>query len=163
MQQPFDTAQVRRLLTHGIKVGHWSLSDLDTPSHGWTYQHSESLRIHGFTHPPYRNLLREPLTSETVQPIDPRDFDVASTTRPNAGPSDLDILPQRWPDQPSVPSLSHSSHLSDYQNSGTDRADHGIPSHLGTTGQHHSPSPSALHRIPLEPGEYLEEPPELDF
>lgn len=163
MERPFDTAQVRRLLTHGITVGHWSLSDLDIPSHGWSYQHSESQRIHGFTHPPYRNLLREPLTSEAIQTVDPRDFDVAATIRTNAGPSNVDILPQRWPDQPSVPSLSDTGHLSSHQNSRTGGSDHGVPSPLGTTGQHRPPGPTALHRTSLEPGEYLEEPPEHDF
>lgn len=163
MNKAFDLTTVRLTLQRGLNAGHWSLDDLDQPTQGWTYSHDQSKRIHGFTHPPHRNLLRDDIPAEAVQPINPRDFDVAAATRPNKGQPNLDLLPQRWPDEPLVPDLSDRGDLSHHQNPPAAGADHGQAPSLGSTGQHRPSGAGTLRQPSLEPGEYLEEPFEFDF
>ena len=163
MNPAFDQASVCRTLQHGINAGHWSLDDLDKPSQGWLYTQQQARRIHGITHPPHCNLLRDQPPAEAVQPISPRDFDVAAATRANEGPRKLDLLPQRWPDGPQVPDLGDRGDFSHYQDPSPALADHGQAPRLGSAGQYHPPSAGALRQPSLEPGDYLDEPTELDF
>lgn len=163
MNKAFDLATVRLTLQRGLTTGRWTLDDLDQPSQGWSYAFEQAQRIHGFTHPPFRNLLRDDIPAEAVQPIDPRDFDVAAAARPNKGPANVDLLPQRWPDQPHVPDLGHWRDLSGDQDAITNGADHGQTPHLGTPWQHRPSGAGTLRQPSLEPGEYLEDPSEPDF
>lgn len=163
MDKAFDPSTIRQVLLRGIKAGHWTLDDLDQPSQGWTYAHQQSKRIHGFTHPPFINLIREPDTAEAVQPIAPRDFDVAAAARPNKGQRHVDVLPYRWPDDTPLSGQRDAGHLSSDQDARANGADHGQSPYLGTTGYNRPPGPTALRRTPLEPGQYLEEPPEPDL
>jgi hypothetical protein len=163
MNKAFDQATVRLTLQRGLTAGHWSLDDLDQPSQGWTYTQQQAQRIHGFTHPPHRNLLRDDIPAEAVQPINPRDFDVAAATRPNKGQPNLDLHPHRWPDQPLVPDLGDGDHLSRHQDTPAAGTDHGQTPYLGSSWQHHTPGAGALRQPSLEPGEYLDDPAESDF
>ena len=164
MNPAFDLSTVRRLLTHGINAGHWTLSDLDQPPSGWAYCNTQAKRIHGFTPSPYRNLLRDDAPpSETVQLVNPRDFDVAATSRPNKGQPDLDVQPLRWPDDIPLPSQRHPGHLPGDQDARADGPDHGPEGHLGASGQYGPLSPRALCSPSLEPGDYLQDPDQFDF
>ena len=144
MKQAFDPNTVRVTLLHGIKAGHWTLNDLDQPSSGWSYCFAQSKRIPALLHSPFRNLARDPHTTESVQLVNPRDFDVAAATAVAARPLELDILPTQWPP---VPGIGNGGDLSDDEECHRPRADHGPQAHLGTTGQGSS----------LSPGEFLEE------
>ena len=163
MNPAFDSFSVRRTLQRGITAGYWTLADLDQPSRGWLENKEQASHIASFIHPPFRNLLRDEIPAEAVQPIDPRDFDVAAATRANKGQRNMDLLPQRWPDQPHVPDLSNGRDLSSHQDTRTNGPDHGQTSPMGRPGQHHTHSLGALHQQSLEPGDYLDEPAECDF
>ena len=163
MKQAFDLASVRRTLQRGITAGHWSLDDLDQPSQGWMYQVIQSNRIHGFSHPSHCNLLRDQPPAEAVQPISPRDFDVAAATTPNEGQRNVDLLPQRWPPDPQVPDFGHGGDFSSHQDPSTNGPDHGQTPVMGSSWQHHTPSAGTLRQPSLEPGEYLEDPAGFDF
>ena len=151
MKRAFDLASVCITLQRGINSGRWTLEDLDRPSHGWKYSDDQAKRISGLTTTPFKNILRDDLPTESVQPINPRDFDVAAATRPNKGSANLDLHPQRWPDQPQVPDLSDGSDRSYDQNAVAAGAHRGEPSHLGATGEHSSHGPGAMGQSPLEP------------
>jgi len=143
MHKAFDLSSVQALLQRGINSGHWTLEQLDFPSPDYERNLIEARRskYFGATYEPptpYANPLRSPNTGEAVQPISPRDFDVAAATRPNKGQSDVDLLPRQWPP---VPRVSHEPDLSRDQDPNADGGDHGQPSHLGTTGQHDPQGP----------------------
>jgi len=163
MKKLFDLASVRLILRRGIDAGYWTLEDLDKPSQDWSYQKQQAKRIPGHTHPPFRNLLRDDFPIEAVQTINPRDFDVAAATRPNKGLPNLDLLPERWPDQPHLSDLSDRRDFSSDQDPAAARSDHGQTPHLGITREHHPSSVGALRQPSLEPGEYLDDPGEPDF
>lgn len=138
MQHAFDLSAVQALLQRGINSGHWTLEQLDFPSPDYERNLIEARRSQYFgptyePPKPYANPLRSPNTGEAVQPISPRDFDVAAATRPNEGQHNVDVLPHQWPP---VPRVRHEPDLSRDQDTHADGDDHGQPSHLGTTGQH---------------------------
>ena len=163
MHQAFDSYSVRLTLQRGIHAGYWTLADLDQPSRGWLETKEQATHIPAFVHPPYLNLLRDQPPAEAVQPISPRDFDVAAIPTANKGSRNVDLLPQRWPPEPQVPDLGHGGDLSGYQDPGTDGPDHGQTPRLGSPWQHHAPSAGTLRQPSLEPGEYLEDPAECEF
>jgi len=143
MHKAFDLSSVQALLQRGINSGHWTLEALDFPSPDYERNLIEARRSEyfGLTYEPptpYANPLRSPNTGEAVQPISPRDFDVAAATRPNKGQPDVDLLPHQWPP---VPRVSHEPDLSGNQDANPDGGDHGQPPHLGATGEHDPPSP----------------------
>ena len=142
MHKVFDLSAVQALLQRGVNAGYWDLEHLDTPSPDYERNLIEARRSEYFsttyeTPTPYANPLRSPNTGEAVQPISPRDFDVAAATRPNEGQRNVDLLPHQWPP---VPRVSHEPDLSRDQDTPADGGDHGQPPHLGTTGQHHPQS-----------------------
>ena len=163
MKRAFDSYSVRFTLQRGINAGHWTLADLDQPSRGWLATQEQTCHIPAFTHPPHRNLLRDQPPTEAVQPISPRDFDVAAIPRANEGSRNLDLLPQRWPPEPQVPDLSNRGDLSSYQDLGTNGSDHGQTLCLGSSWQHHPPSAGTLRQPSLEPGDYLDDPTGCEF
>ena len=153
MNRAFDLSAVQALLQRGINAGHWSLEHLDYPSPDYERQLLDARRSEYFSPTyepptPYANPLRSPNTGVAVQPINPRDFDVAAATRANEGPRHVDLPPLQWPP---VPCVSHQPDLSGDQNTRTDGSDHGQPPHLGTTGQHDSPSPRGNGTPALQP------------
>lgn len=134
MQHAFDISAVQALLQRGINSGHWTLEQLDFPSPEYERNLIEARRSQYFgptyePPKPYANPLRSPNTGEAVQPISPRDFDVAAATRPNEGQRNVDVLPHQWPP---VPRVSHEPDLSRDQDAAADGGDHGQPPHLGT-------------------------------
>ena len=142
MQLLNDLSAVQALLQRGINSGHWTLEQLDFPSPDYERNLIEARRSEYFgptyePPKPYANPLRSPNTGEAVQPISPRDFDVAAATRPSEGQRNVDLLPHQWPP---VPRVSHEPDLSRDQDTPADGGDHGQPPHLGTTGQHHPQS-----------------------
>ena len=153
MKPAFDLSAVQALLQRGINAGHWSLEHLDYPSPDYERNLIEARRSEYFSPTyepptPYANPLRAANTAEAVQPINPRDFDLAATTRANKGQSNVDILPHQWPP---IPGQRHQLDLSGHQDGGPDGIDHGQPSHLGTTGQHDPPSPRGDGAPALQP------------
>ena len=138
MQQAFDLSAVQALLQRGINKGYWQLEQLDFPSPDYERNLIEARRSQYFgptyePPTPYANPLRSPNTGEAVQPISPRDFDVAAATRANKGQPDVDLLPHQWPP---VPRVRDEPDLGGHQDAAADGGDHGQPPHLGTTGQH---------------------------
>ncbi|NBS71682.1 hypothetical protein EBT31_22635, partial [bacterium] len=90
MKPAFDLSSVQALLQRGINAGHWTLEHLDFPSPDYERQLLDARRSSYFSPTydpptPYANPLRAANTGEAVQPINPRDFDVAAATRPNKG------------------------------------------------------------------------------
>jgi len=143
MKPAFDLSAVQALLQRGINAGYWTLATLDSASPDYQRNLIEARQSKYFSPTyepptPYANPLRFPNTGEAVQPISPRDFDVAAATRPNEGQRHVDVLPRQWPP---VPGERHQPDLSRDQDPPADGGDHGQPPHLGTTGQHHPPSP----------------------
>ena len=153
MKPAFDLSSVQALLQRGINAGHWSLEHLDYPSPDYERNLIEARRSSYFSPTyeppkPYANPLRSPNTGVAVQPINPRDFDLAAATRANKGQSDVDILPHQWPP---IPGQRHQPDLSRDQDAAAAGGDHGQPPHLGTTGQHHPPSPGSDGTPALQP------------
>lgn len=152
MNRAFDPYTVRRLLHDGIAKGHWTVAHLDQPSEGWLINEQQSQRIYGFTHPPHRNIARDPDPGERVQPVSPRDFDVAATTSPNSQSSNLDLLPTKWPP---IPGQRDGGDFGNDQDPHRPRADQPVPPRLG----------ASRFGVPFSPGEFLEDPenPDLDW
>ena len=153
MRPAFDLSSVQALLQRGINAGHWTLEQLDFPSPDYERQLLDARRSKYFSDTyepptPYANPLRSPNTGVAVQPISPRDFDVAAATRANEGPRNVDLPPLQWPP---VPRVSHEPDLSGDQDTSADGGDHGQPSHLGTTGQHDPQSPGGDGASALQP------------
>ena len=143
MKRAFDLSSVQAILQHGINRGLWTLEDLDRPSLDYQRNLREARQSPFFgaayePPTPYRNLLRQPNTGEAIQPISPRDFDVAAATRPNEGQPDVDLPPLQWPP---VPGERHEPDLSRHQDADADGGDHEHPPHLGAAGQHDPQSP----------------------
>ena len=167
MKRAFDSASVRQTLQHGIEKGYWHLEHLDAPpaSYDLLIREAKKSRLFGpdfYPDKPYVNLLRKATTVEVVS-TDPGHEHLAEVASANEGSSDLDLHPQRWPDQPHVPDLSDRRDLSSDQDAPAAGADHGQAPHLGKTRQHHTPGAGALRQPSLEPGEYLDDPCEPDF
>lgn len=153
MNKAFDLSSVQALLQRGINNGHWNLEHLDFPSPDYERNLIEARRSEyfGSTYEPptpYANPLRSPNTGEAVQPISPRDFDVAAATRPNKGQPDVDLLPHQWPP---VPRVSHEPDLSGHKDPAADGGDHEHPPHLGTTRQHDPSSTGGDGASALQP------------
>ena len=148
-----DLATLRATLQRGINAGYWSLNTLDTPSSSYDRELREARKSEYFgptfnPPTPYRNLLRDHSAPEAVQPVNPRDFDMAATTRPNEGQSNVDLLPHQWPP---VPHIDNNADLSGDQNAAADGTDHGHQGHLGATGRHRSSDPASDGQSTLEP------------
>ena len=142
MRPAFDLSSVQALLQRGINAGHWTLEMLDLPSPDYERQLIEARRSSFFSPTyepptPYANPLRAANTGEAVQPISPRDFDVAAATRANKGRRNVDLPPLQWPP---VPRVRDEPDLGGDKDASADGGDHGQPPHLGTTGQHDPPS-----------------------
>ena len=153
MKKTFDTASVRALLQRGINAGYWTLEQLDNSPACYDKELREARKSEYFgptyvPPTPYRNLLRDHSAPEAVQPISPRDFDVAAAARPNEGQPNLDLLPQQWPP---VPCVSDLPDLGGHQDAAADRPDHGDQGHLGTTGEPPAPDPRSDGQSALEP------------
>lgn len=153
MNRAFNLSSVQALLQRGINSGHWTLEQLDFPSPDYERNLIEARRSQYFgptyePPKPYANPLRSPNTGEAVQPISPRDFDVAAATRPNEGQRNVDLLPHQWPP---VPRVSHEPDLSGNQDANPDGGDHGQPPHLGTTRQHDPQGPGGDGPPALQP------------
>ena len=153
MKPAFDLSSVQALLQRGINAGHWTLEQLDFPSPDYERNLIEARRSRFFSPTyepptPYANPLRAANTGEAVQPINPRDFDVAAATRANKGPSHVDLPPLQWPP---VPRVRDEPDLSGDQDPRADGGDHGQPSHLGATGQHDPPGPGGDGASALQP------------
>ena len=138
MKRFLDLSAVQAILQRGINAGYWTMEQLDIPPPDYEYQLLQARRSSyfgpNFDYPiPYFNPLRNPNTGEAVQPISPRDFDVAAATRPNKGQPDVDLLPHQWPP---VPRVRHEPDLGGHQDAAADGGDHGQSPHLGTTRQH---------------------------
>ena len=147
-----NTAAVQAILQHGINRGLWTLDALDKPPPNYERELIEARKSEyfgpTFTPTPYRNLLRSHAAPEAVQPTNPRDFDVAATTRANEGQRNMDLLPHQWPP---VPDQHNNIDQPCHQNVAADRADHGDQGHLGTTWEHLPPSAGDDGEQPLEP------------
>ena len=153
MKTIFDFSSVQRVLQHGVNRGLWTIADLDTPSPDYTRNLSESRTSKYFgaayqPPKPYANPLRSANTGEAVQPISPRDFDVAAAARPNEGRPNMDLLPRQWPP---VPRFGHEPDISSEKNTATDCRDHGHQGDLGTTGQHDPQGPGGDGASALQP------------
>jgi hypothetical protein len=164
----FDPSVVQQVLRNGIEKGYWNLQHLDTPPAAYQLQLRDARKSRFFgndfyTDKPYVNLLRQSVQTVEVVTSDPGDLELAAATSTNAGPRNLDLLPQRWPDQPQVPDLGDRGDLSRDQDPSPAVADHGQTPHLGSAWEHDAPSARALRQPSLEPGEYLDDPAELDF
>ena len=149
MHQAFNYNIVRATLLHGIKAAYWTIEHLDHPSPGWTDSLAQSVRISGFAHPTHRNLVRDPHTTESVQPVDPRDFDVAAPIANGLRPEEPQLLPTQWPP---VPGFSDRGNQPYDEEPHRPRENHGLQAHLGTTGEGGS----------LRFGEFLEDPEKSD-
>ncbi len=153
MQRPFDLSAVQALLQRGITAGHWTLEQIDYPSPNYEQQLIDARRSPYFTpnyEPPipYANPLRKPNTGQVVQPIDPRDFDLAAATRPHEGQRDVDVPPLQWPP---VPGQHHRPDLSRDQDPAADGGDHGDQTHLAATGRLGAPGPGGDGPPAVEP------------
>lgn len=153
MKPALDLSSVRALLQRGINAGYWTLEQLDNPPACYDKELREARKSEYFgptyvPPTPYRNLLRDYSAPEAVQPISPRDFDVAAAARPNEGQHNVDLLPQQWPP---VPCVSDQPDLSSDQDAASDRADHGHPRHVGTTREPSSPNAGSNGPAALEP------------
>ena len=153
MKKLLDQSGLQAILQHGINKGYWTLEDLDMPPPEYHRQIADARQSRFFgknftPNPPYANPLRKPNTGEAVQPINPRDFDVAAATRPNEGQHHVDLQPLQWPP---VPGQRHHLDLSSHQNPAADRGDHGQQTHLGTTGEPPAPDAGSLCPPTLEP------------
>ena len=152
MQPLSDAHSVKAILQRGINAGYWTLETLDTPPAAYTREITAARKSEhfgpDFTPTPYRNLLRSHDAPEAVQPISPRDFDVAAATRANKGQSDVDLLPQQWPP---VPRVSDDPDQHRHQDTRSDGPDHGQQGHLGTTGEQLPSSPRSDGEPALEP------------
>lgn len=153
MQHLSDTSALKALLQRGINAGYWTLEALDKPPPTYTREviAARQSEYFGPTYEPptpYRNLLRTHAAPEAVQPISPRDFDVAAATRANKGQSDVDLLPQQWPP---VPRVSDDPDQHRHQDTRSDGPDHGQQGHLGTTGEQLPSSPRSDGEPALEP------------
>ena len=153
MKPAFDLSSVQALLQRGINAGHWTLEQLDFPSPDYERNLIEARRSRFFSPTyepptPYANPLRAANTGEAVQPISPRDFDVAAATRANKGSSHVDLPPLQWPP---VPGQRHQPDLSSDQDPRADGGDHGQPSHLGAKGQHDPQGPGGDGAPALQP------------
>lgn len=142
MKPVFDLSELRATLQRGINAGYWTLDALDTPPPNYHRELTEARQSKYFSPTysppsPYRNLLRDHSAPEAVQPVSPRDFDVAATTRANEGQRHVDLFPQQWP---SVPCVSDQPDLSRHQDARADGSDHGHQGHLGATWK--SPAPN---------------------
>ena len=168
MKKAFDPSVVQQVLRHGIDKGYWTLEHLDSAPAAYQLQLRDARKSHFFgadftTNIPYVNLLRATVPTVEVLTTEPANNDLASAATPNKGQPNLDVLPHRWPPDPQVPDLSDRGDLSGDQDPGTDGPDHGQTPPLGRPWQHLSPSAGTLRQPSLEPGDYLEEPAELDF
>ena len=153
MQPLSDTAAVQAILQRGINAGYWTLDALDKPPPNYQREINEARKSEHFgpTYQPpvpYRNLLRSHAAPEAVQPISPRDFDVAAATRANEGQPNVDLLPQQWPP---VPGERHRPDQHGHQDARADGADHGDQTSLGAARQHLSPGPGDDGEPALEP------------
>ena len=153
MHKAFDLSSVQALLQRGINSGHWTLEQLDYPSPDYERNLIEARGSKYFSPTydpptPYANPLRSPNTGEAVQPISPRDFDVAAATRPNEGQRNVDLLPHQWPP---VPRVSHEPDLSRDQDTPANGGDHGHQGDLGSTRHHHPPSHGSDATPTLQP------------
>ena len=153
MKMLMDLSSVQAILQHGVNRGLWTVEDLDTPPPEYHRQLADARqsRFYGpdFTpNPPYANPLRSPNNAEVVQPIDPRDFDVAAATRPNEGQPDMDLQPLQWPP---VPGERYGPDLSRHQDATADGGDHGQQAHLGTKGEPPASNAGSLCQSALEP------------
>jgi hypothetical protein len=134
MKKAFDATEVRLLLRRGLEAGHWTVEDLDQPSHGWR-MNAKAFALHypKYQQPQYRNLLRdEPTTAERVEIVSPRDFAVASTPADQVQRGGAPVL--LGADRPVAQSFSDEG-MQRHEGSVGDEADHGNEAHLGATGQ----------------------------
>jgi hypothetical protein len=88
----------------------------------------------------YRNLLRDPDTSEAVQPINPRDLAPASTG-PDFSPRDSSLS------LPGTLDSSFDHHGGERQDPSTDGQDHGQQGSVGTEGES---GPCLSGEVPLD-------------
>lgn len=153
MQKAIDLTAVQAVLQHGLNRGLWTVDDLDSPSPDYLRQLADARQSKFFgsdftPDPLYVNPLRSRNNAEVVQPINPRDFDVAAATRPNEGQQHVDLQPLQWPP---VPGERYGSDLVGDQKLETDRGDHGEQAHLGATREPHPPDPGSVCPPSLEP------------
>lgn len=142
MKHFLDTSAGQAVLQRMLNKGLLTVEDLDVPSPDYLYQLEQARRSSYFGPDyeppiPYANLLRQSTTPEAVQPISPRDFDVAAATRANEMPRNVELPPLQWPP---VPGERDASDLSGDQDPAADRADHGQDRHLATAWEHDPPS-----------------------
>jgi len=143
----FDRGSVDLILRHGIEKGYWTMEHLDFPSPDYErnlIEARQSKFFGAFFVPtkPYVNPLRKGSTVEVVA-HEPEHDDLASAASANEGQCYVDLLPAQSAaaGDPPVPGQRHQPDLSRDQDPPADGGDHGQPPHLGTTGQHHPPSP----------------------
>jgi hypothetical protein len=153
MQPLSDAHSVKAILQRGNNAGYWTLETLDTPPAAYIREITAARKSEYFSPTyqppiPYRNLLRSHDAPEAVQPISPRDFDVAAATRANEEQPNMDLLPQQWPP---VPRVSHQPDQCGHQDPGADGSDHGNQGQLGATREHLPSSPRSDGEQSLEP------------
>ena len=121
MKKAFDLTETRILLRRMIASGYLTLEQLDQPSPGWE-ANAKAFRLHypKYQQPEYRNPLRDPDTSESIQPINPRDLAPAHTG-PDFSPRDSSLSLPGTLDQP----LDH--HGGERQDPSPDGTDHEYP------------------------------------
>jgi len=107
----------RKLMQRLIDAGRCTLEDFDSPPPGHLNPAA------------YRNLLRDPDTSEAIQLVDPRDLAPAHTG-PDFSPRDSSLSLPGTLDQ----LLDH--HRDQRQDPSSDGQDHGQQARMGTTRQH---------------------------